>query len=315
MGKSKKKKGKSGGSAGETAEKKLGRRKQMQKEQRQREENEKKAEKAIAAGLKKLAEQGITNDTDLFAPIPTSEDCPICMVPHPAADASTLMTCCGKLLCTTCIEANEKTLMHVNVGREIKKQPPLPISCAFCRAGPWKTEQEYLDQMMKLVKSDRVVATYILARHYEEGKIVEQDKQKAFDLTIRAVELGNASAFNDLAIEYAAGEILQMDMQKNRICSEASARAGSVMAHRNLGDKESNRGNYALAIKHYHVAAGAGHKLSLDRVQELRKEKKASADDFLRAIRVYQKAIDEQSSDERKKWAEKEKKKEQSKAM
>lgn len=305
MGKPKKKK--SGGGEGKQ---KLGRRKQLQLEKQQKEENERKAEAAIEAGLKKLEERGITEDSDMFAPIPTKEDCPICLVPLPVRQEESIhMECCGKIICTACNDANEAALKKIDAGRETKKQPPLHSPCAFCRTATTKSKKEVLHRLMKLVESNDDVSMMILADRHKIGRYVEQDSQRAFDLTLRAVELGNATSFVDLGVLYSQKKFLETDMAKMKMCMEASARAGNFMAHFNLGNFEHNNGNYALALKHYHVTAAAGYKPALDKIQNMHKEKRASYDDFLRAIQAYKKAIEEQSSDERTEWAEKKKKK------
>ena len=314
MGKSRKKKGKGGSGGGGDDKQKLGRRKQLQLEKRQREENELKADEAIAAGLNKLSDLGNTGNSDLFVPIPPKDDCPICLVPLPFDDTeTTYMDCCGKFICCACSDASWEALSQVNAGRDTKKQPPLPFPsfpCAFCRAEAFTSEDEYLARMMESVESNDAEAMTILSGCYRDGSIVEKDAQRAFDLLLRAVELGNYRAFSKLGIRYFDGEIIQRDLNKYRVCMEALARAGSYTAHYNLGSDEFENGNDALAVKHYHVAAGAGHKLALDRIQNMHQQKRASHSNFLCAIRAYQAATEEQSSDERTRWAEKKKAKE-----
>ena len=310
MGKPKKKgKGGEGDGSGGGGKRKPGRREL----QRQRQDNERKAEAALAAYMSKL---GITEDSDLFAPLSPKEDCPICLVPRPAvSDHEAYLACCGNFVCCACKDASMDTLVQTNALRAAKKQPPLPPSCAFCREKIPSTE-DYAQLLKERIEvRDDATAMFGLFQDYREVGSSEKDERKAFDVLIRAVELGSAKALNRLALEYHLGELVRKDRVLQRACAEASAKGGSVEAHYNLGCTEFHNRNVQLAVKHYHVAAAAGYQDALTRIKEMCQGKLATNEDYLRACRAYQIASADQSSDERKKWAEKKKKKAQAKTI
>ena len=68
-----------------------------------------------------------------------------------------------------------------------------------------------------------------------------------------------------------------------------------------------------LALKHYQFAASTGFKDAVDRVQKMYDNDLVGKDDFTAVLRDYQTAFIKQRSDERVKWAEKEKEKEEKK--
>ena len=56
--------------------------------------------------VKKLKEE--LKGADLFAPLPPTEDCAICLVPlSRVATNSTYFACCGNMICVGCAQENE----------------------------------------------------------------------------------------------------------------------------------------------------------------------------------------------------------------
>ena len=296
MGKSKKK-GSGGGGTGQQEGKKLGHRKQRQLEQRQRKDNERRADEALAAGIKKL---GISDDSDLFAPIKLKDDCPICLVPLPLDDEESIyFPCCGKLICTICKDQSAKALGRVNALRASKKQDLLPSSCAFCRTS-WAQPNVYVGRVKELIElKNDPVALLEMSSLYKRGRRgVIKDEQKALDLMLQAVELGYTRALNRLALEYCDGIMLERDEGKARACFGAAAKGGHYLAHSCLGELEYKAGNMKAASKHRHLAAAVGDKYSLDKIQHMHSAGLVTNVEFTNALRAYQDASIEYKREE-----------------
>ena len=74
---------------------------------------------------------------------------------------------------------------------------------------------------------------------------------------------------------------------------------GHVDARYNLGVEELKKGNIHRAMKHWIIAARAGHVRSLDAVKEGFTVGDVTKDVFASTLRAYQKRQDEMKSDER----------------
>ena len=71
-----------------------------------------------------------------------------------------------------------------------------------------------------------------------------------------------------------------------------------------MGVCEHKAGNIGKAIKHYMIAAGFGHTVSLNNVKVVFKNGgHATRDDYHRALRAYQQYLEEVRSDQRDKAA------------
>ena len=96
-----------------------------------------------------------------------------------------------------------------------------------------------------------------------------QDLAKAIELWLRAGELGCADAYFKLGNSYDFGRGADTDKKKANHFYELAAMNGDVGARHNLGCLEGEVGNNHRTIKHFILAAGAGHKKSLDAVKRL----------------------------------------------
>ena len=310
MGKSKKKKKVSKAQRKAAAEAKAER--EREEAERQRAEDERKADEAIAAGIKVL---GITPDnaTDLFVSIPPTDDCAICLVALPVVESNKgYWNCCGNDICWSCVDRSKETLKRFNAERATNGKAPIARSCPFCRASADITNDEYLARFEKRFALRDARAMIMLAGDYEDGtEFVDQDERKLFEITLRAVELGNPRAFNKLATCYGKGRIVETNAAKGVACLKASARGGDYLAHFNLGLLAYDSGDIQLALRHYQFSASTGYKGAIDRIQRMHEKGKVSAAEFTAALREYQVAFMAQRSDERVKWAEKKKKKEE----
>jgi hypothetical protein len=210
-------------------------------------------------------------DEALFKDPPAKEDCPICFLPMPvklvccvslppatltsvpifdlaqaneelAAEATEqYYSCCGKSICGGCVHSFTES------GNDDR--------CPFCNAKMSKTAEEEIKQTMKRVEANDAGAMCQLGNQYIHGhEGLLQDQEKAKELLMRAVELGDSQAHFHLGNYYHEGG----DMKKAKFHYEAAAMAGNDVARYNLGCDECESGNRERALKHWMIAASAG---------------------------------------------------------
>ena len=142
----------------------------------------------------------------------------------------------------------------------------------------------------------------MLASHYYNGAYgMPQDGAKANELYLKAGELGFAMAYFNLGNAYTNGDGVEVDKKKAKQYYELAAMNGHSIARQNLGYEEYNAGNYQRAMKHYMLAASAGHKKSLDEVKEGYMEGDITKEEYASTLREYQKSQDEMKSEARDK--------------
>ena len=126
-----------------------------------------------------------------------------------------------------------------------------------------------------------------------------QDYEKANKLWLRAGNLGCAISYYAVGNAYCFGRGVEIDMEKAKHYWELAAMGGCVLARRNLGVFEEKAGNFDRAMKHYMIAAAAGHDNSLDAIRNVFMSGHATKDDFAKALRAHQAANDEVKSEQR----------------
>jgi hypothetical protein len=215
-------------------------------------------------------------DEALFKDPQPMEDCPICFLPMPilliscvtlppatilsvpvndfaiaheglaAKDTEEYFACCGKTICQGCIHSFWKS------GNS---------KCPFCnsdRSG--KTREEQVEELMKRVAVNDAASISLLACSYLHGlNGIQQDQTKAIELYVRAANLGNKKAHNNLAGIYHEGGHLK----KAKFHLETAAMAGHEVARCIVGHIEFESGNMERAIKHWTIAALAGDHRSM----------------------------------------------------
>ena len=80
---------------------------------------------------------------------------------------------------------------------------------------------------------------------------------------------------------------------------ELAAIGGNAYSRHNLGLLEWHAGNFDRAVKHWMIAAGAGHDDSLTNIRSCFFAGDATKDDFEKALRAHKEAADEMKSDQR----------------
>ena len=194
------------------------------------------------------------DDALLFQPIPPQDECPICTLPLPNDVRGTAYsTCCGKVLCTGCWQRDQQ---FMKIPR-----------CAFCREPNSSSEQEAVLRLRKRMELKDCTALFIASQFYKAGLYgLPQDTQKAFELCLRAANLGHATACGSIAECYNTGDVVPIDTKKSRQYLRQSVQSGNLRSRHQLGAMEHNNSNYQKASRHWLLAAAAGDTESLEEI-------------------------------------------------
>jgi len=243
----------------------------------------KKACKKRAAELHKLL--SILYDEKLFKEVDPDE-CPICMLPLPFMNSETIISsCCGKTICIGCAYT-----MNMSEGKDL---------CAFCRTPAATSAKEEIKRVKKLMGKGYAGAFLLLAGAYANGNMgLPQDYRKCNELNLKAGELGRASAYHNLGVAYEEGRGVERDEKKAKDYYELAAMSGCVTA---IACIEWNVGNYDRGMRHFMIAARAGHKESLDRVKEGYINGMVTKDHYANTLRAHHEKQKEMKSDARDK--------------
>ena len=244
----------------------------------------KKGKKAQAGKLKKLAAKDIRkrldalvqrlkeelNNADLFASLPPTEPCPICLVPLSRFnEKSFYMDCCGSHVCQGCDRKSclFETKQFVASG---KKEAEFVRKCALCRE-PVPGDKGFVRQLEELAsrKSSPKAARALfnLGANYLEGDYgISKDVFRALEYYIQAAEVGSAEACYDMGRihQYGEGEF-QIDMAKASLFYRVGALRGCINSHACAGNTEYFfLGNHEVGIRYWKIAAEAGDQQSLN---------------------------------------------------
>ena len=101
------------------------------------------------------------------------------------------------------------------------------------------------------IQIDDAVAIFSLGNNYRNGEDgFPQDYVKAFELHVRAGDLGSTEAYNNIGHAYYNGRGVDIDKKKAKHYFKLAAIGGNVYARHNLGNSEALVGmlwkNYLL---------------------------------------------------------------------
>jgi len=234
------------------------------------------------------ANAGVTSfssDEDLFKEPSERGECPICFLPRPLTrDEETYFSCCGKTICDGCLFAGAIDNRRL---------------CPYCRGPQRISEGEFIERLKKRAEAGDADGMRNLAGIYHLGSYgLPQNYNKANKLLLRAGKLGCAGAYHNLAVFYENREGVERDTMKAKYYYELGAMGGDVSARYNLGHLEKDAGNVVRAMKHWMMAAGAGHDDSLKCIRFFMRGE-VTKDDFEKALRAHKYARDEMKSDQR----------------
>ena len=140
---------------------------------------------------------------------------------------------------------------------------------------------------------------------YHDGVLgYPRDLTKAFELYLRAAELGQASAMKAVASAYLNGDGVGRNLKKSKHYMELAAMApGDIPARRHLGDLEMKKGNFERATKHYMIASSFGDNNSVYQIEEFVNKGYVTKDNYDKAFELHQKYIESIRSDQREEAA------------
>jgi len=241
------------------------------------------------------------SDEELFKDPPPKEDCDICFIPMPSWTKAVYQSCCGKTLCSGCMEAAEN---------EMKKGTMKPC-CPFCRVPlPEGSNDEFMMRVKKRMKLEDADAFHTLGEAYSYGNLIcqdnlglPQDHKKGFELLLRGAELGSIKAHCSLANAYDDGSGVKKDLKKAIIHFKLAAIGGHEVARYNLGILEEANGNMDTAMKHYMIAARCGYDDSLKKVGEGYKAGCVTKEEYASILRAHKQSTEEMKSEQRRKTA------------
>ena len=246
----------------------------------------KKGKKALAGKPKKLTPKDVgkrlnalaknleeeLEGADLFAPLPPTEDCAICLVPMPLSPAEGFgicyHPCCGKKICLACYKENKESIDKQNEENSGKK---IALTCPFCRE-PNLTcpDKEYALLQARCLQNDHNALTFMGSRYWTGEGGAPKDGLKALDCYIRAAELGSGKACGCIGIIYTEGNGVAIDKEKAALFERMGTLRGSIVARHSIGCSEYyDFGNHEIGIRHWKIAAEAGHQCSLNELRDI----------------------------------------------
>ena len=220
--------------------------------------------------LAKNLDEELKAGADLFAPLPPTEDCAICLVPMSRLDSGKIYQwCCGNEICGACHKENHAAIKKQNEGKNAGKK--LPFTCPFCRERePTRAKEEYAQIQARFLQNDHIAITEMGERYRRGVKGVAKDDLKALDCFIQAVELGSADACNFIGQSYSEGWGVTVNNERSALFERLGALRGDMYARHNIGISEYyDLGNHEIGIRHWKIAAEAGDQDSLNALRKI----------------------------------------------
>jgi len=242
--------------------------------------------KRLDALVKKLEKEA--KDLDLFAPPPPTDDCGICLVPLPRVGEKNYKYCCGKHICTACIQENRRVNSN-NVGICGEKIVALTaLTCPFCRVleptckvqseeeKAWlrtaiNLREEHIRQLeVRSSKGDGTAYSCLGDIYYKGYFDLDKDEMKALHYFILGAELGSSEACGNIGMVLGEGKGVPVDKVKAASFYRAGALRGDVACRHIIGDLEYDEfSNHELGIRHWKIAASAGCQPSLNSLRDI----------------------------------------------
>ena len=213
--------------------------------------------KRLGVLAKKLEEE--TKGADLFAPLPPTEDCAICLVPLSRLNSEVFYgACCGNDIC-------DKQNEEKSAGKK------LAFTCPFCREPNPNSDEEILCRLQARCLQNDHIALGLMGEVYRVGQFgTAKDHLKALHYLIQAVELGSPDACTRIGTSYALGKGVSVDREKSTLFRRAGALRGDVLGRNNIGCAEYfDLGNHEIGIRHWKIAAEAGLQDSLNNLRDI----------------------------------------------
>jgi len=233
------------------------------------------------------------HEEELFKQSPPVDDCPICMIRLPSLTPErAYMACCGKEICNGCIYAVQMRAARKKKGDSL---------CPFCRVLTSDEDDVTIERYEKRAELNDPKSICSLGCFYSESKFgLPQNYNKALELWQKAAaELGDATAYYNIATAYLRGNGVVADEKKAKHYFELAAIRGDPEARYNLGCIEYRAGSMDRAFKHWMLSSEGGCPNSLDSIKQLYGYGRATKGDYARALSLYQAYLVEVKSDQR----------------
>ena len=206
---------------------------------------------------------------DLFAPLPPTEDCAICLVPLSRKKSDALyQACCGNEICVACAMENEISINKQNEEKSAGKK--VALTCPFCREPKPTPDEEFARVQARCLQNDHIAFTQ-MGGVYRNGAFgMVKNELKALDYFIRAVELGSADSCSIIGAIYDEGIGVSVDRERAALFQRVGALRGDVLARHNIGLAEYyGLDNHEIGIRHWKLAAEAGLQESLNALRKI----------------------------------------------
>lgn len=128
---------------------------------------------------------------------------------------------------------------------------------------------------------------------------IPKDEPKAFELFLRAADLGSLRACTNTALAYLDGIGTEQDEAKAKIYFEKGAKLGQVKSKHKLGQLAADQDDWQTAFKHWKISASAGFKPSLDQLKDNYNQGMLDKDEYEEALHACEKSRAEASSVQR----------------
>ena len=235
-----------------------------------------------------------TSETNLFAPPPPRDDCPVCMLPLPFSDETgshaVYFQCCGKRICNGCVFENRRIILKS--GRS--------HTCPFCRKPEPHSVEEILRLTKKRMDGGDARAFFNMSLDFLNGRLgLPYDEIRSFDLMLKAAELGSADACYMVGKFFEKGRMVEVDHFTAKRFFEIAAKKGDLLARHKLGVFESDEGDEDTAFQHWRMAARGGCKQSMLAMEFGRDMGIISESEYAEVYQVFTEIHEEISSKER----------------
>ena len=126
------------------------------------------------------------------------------------------------MICSGCAYAP----VYDNLGNEISER-----KCPFCRTPAPDSDEEIKERLQKRVEVGDTEAIFHFGCNYHRGDNgFPQDYDKAFELFIRAGDLGSTEAYSNIGYSYENGNGVEIDTKKANHYYKLAAIEGNEVA-------------------------------------------------------------------------------------
>ena len=209
---------------------------------------------------------GTEKDIGPLGKLPPREECPICMRAMPIHEGLRAYSlCCGKMICAGCGHQHKIQTRKANVTRAQMQQPPVPLTCAFCREPRSISDEEMLARLSKRVELKDPLALCNMGLYYRYGGLgLPADQTKCIDLLRESAGLGCSVAQYQLGAFHSTGAMgIEKNEEEELKYWKKAAEGGDLLSQHNLGGMAHVKGEHVAAMRHWRLSASGGFTVSM----------------------------------------------------